>query len=101
MAETLSNMGITDAFDMNKADFKGLGSSTVGNIYINRVLHKTYISVAEKGTKAGAATTVEMFAKMSLEHSGKEIYLNRPFLYMIIDTTTATPFFIGTMTDVE
>ena len=30
----------------------------------------------------------------------KEVYLDRPFVYMLIDTETNVPFFIGTMMDV-
>ena len=60
MSEILQDMGMTEAFDMYNADFEGLGTSTGGNIYISRVLHKTFISVGEKGTKAGAATIVPL-----------------------------------------
>jgi serine protease inhibitor len=31
----------------------------------------------------------------------EEIYLNRPFLYMLIDSENNIPFFIGTMTDIQ
>ena len=31
----------------------------------------------------------------------KEVYLDRPFVYMLVDCTTNVPFFIGTMMDVE
>ena len=29
----------------------------------------------------------------------KTVYLNRPFVYMLMDCRTGTPFFIGTMMD--
>ncbi len=47
-------------FDVEKADFTGLGKSADGNLFISRVIHKTKIDVDEKGTKAGAVTAVEM-----------------------------------------
>lgn len=31
----------------------------------------------------------------------KQVYLDRPFVYMLIDGKTNLPFFIGTMMDVE
>ena len=31
----------------------------------------------------------------------KEVVLDRPFVYMLIDCETNLPFFIGTMMDVE
>ncbi|MBR3715173.1 MAG: serpin family protein [Clostridia bacterium] len=100
MAEILAKMGMTDAFDMYAADFTGLGTSTAGNIFISRVLHKTFMSVGERGTKAGAATVVEMkdgCAEIPTEI--KTVYLNRPFVYMLVDCENNIPFFIGTMMD--
>lgn len=100
MSEILQDMGMTEAFDMYNADFEGLGTSTGGNIYISRVLHKTFISVGEKGTKAGAATIVEMKDGAAAEPTEpKEVYLDRPFVYMLVDCENNIPFFIGTMMD--
>lgn len=102
MSEILQSMGMTEAFDMYNADFEGLGTSTGGNIYISRVLHKTFISVGEKGTKAGAATIVEMKDGAAGEPTEpKEIYLDRPFVYMLVDCENNIPFFIGTLMDVN
>ena len=102
MSEILKSMGMTEAFDMYNADFEGLGTSTGGNIYISRVLHKTFISVGEKGTKAGAATVVEMKDGAAAEPTEpKEVYLDRPFVYMLVDCENNIPFFIGTMMDVN
>ena len=102
MSEILKGMGMTEAFDMYNADFEGLGTSTAGNIFISRVLHKTFISVGEKGTKAGAATVVEMKDGAAAEpQEPKEVYLDRPFVYMLVDCENNIPFFIGTMMDVN
>ena len=102
MSDILQSMGMTEAFDMYNADFEGLGTSTGGNIYISRVLHKTFISVGEKGMKAGAATIVEMKDGAAAEPTEpKEVYLDRPFVYMLVDCENNIPFFIGTMMDVN
>ena len=102
MSDILQSMGMTEAFDMYNADFEGLGTSTGGNIYISRVLHKTFISVGEKGTKAGAATIEEMKDGAAAEPTEpKEVYLDRPFVYMLVDCENNIPFFIGTMMDVN
>ena len=100
MSEILAKMGMPDAFDSDKADFTGLGTSSVGNIYISRVIHKTFISVDEKGTKAGATTAVEMMPESAPPTDIKKVYLNRPFVYMLVDCENNIPFFIGTMMDV-
>ena len=102
MSEILKDMGMPKAFDPNNAEFEGLGTSNAGNIFISRVLHKTFISVGEKGTKAGAATVVEMADGAAAEpQEPKEVYLDRPFVYMLIDCENNIPFFIGTMMDVD
>ena len=104
MSEVLQEMGMTDAFDWHIADFSKLGTYNVDgmNICINRVLHKTFISVAEQGTKAGAATAVEMVAEGAAEiQEYREVILDRPFVYILIDCETNLPFFIGTMMDVN
>ena len=104
MSEVLQEMGMTDAFDWRVADFSRLGTYTVDgmNICINRVLHKTFISVTEQGTRAGAATAVEMVAEGAMEIvEFKEVVLDRPFVYMLIDCETNLPFFIGTMMNVN
>ena len=101
MAAVLQSMGMTDAFNGSTADFSGIGTSKSGNIYISRVLHKTYICVDEKGTKAGAATAVEMMDGSSIHSGPKRVTLNRPFVYMLVDCENNIPFFIGTMMDIE
>ena len=104
MSEVLQEMGMTDAFGLMTADFSRLGTYNVDgmNICINRVLHKTFISVSERGTRAGAATAVEMVTEGAMELVDfKEVVLDRPFVYMLIDCETNLPFFIGTMMDVE
>lgn len=93
--ETLKLMGMTDAFKPLMADFSKIGESTDGNIFIEEVLHKTFISVDENGTKAGAATKVSM-NKMSVQET-MTVRLDRPFLYSIIDNKTGTPIFLGVL----
>lgn len=105
LSQVLADMGMTNAFDVDRADFSKLGQDTRPgwNIYISRVLHKTYIQVGEQGTKAGAATAVEMVAGGSSGpmEKPKEVILDRPFVYMLLDTENKLPFFIGTLMDVE
>lgn len=97
MSDLLVQMGMEDAFDEAKADFSGLGTSTKGNIFINRVIHKTSITVDAKGTKAGAATAVETVNGVEVEADVRTVYLDRPFVYMIVDCEEDIPIFIGTL----
>lgn len=97
MSDILKTMGMSDAFDSSLADFSKMATCTDGNIYISRVLHKTFISVAEQGTKAGAATVIEAATEGAIELDIKRVTLDRPFVYMILDTETNTPIFMGTL----
>lgn len=101
MNDVLSLLGMTTAFDKNSADFSKIGSSANGNIFIGNVIHKTFISVDELGTKAGAVTKVEMNTTSAPNMDIKYVKLDRPFVYAIIDNTTKLPFFIGTVMDIQ
>lgn len=102
LSKVLSAMGMGAAFDPDIADFSSLGTATDGNIYIDQVIHKTYIKVGEKGTRAGAATAVAMNkAEAGEPVEPKRVYLDRPFVYMIIDCENNVPIFIGALADVN
>lgn len=101
MSNVLEEMGIIDAFDAEQADFSGIGSYQEKNLFINKVLHKTFIGVNEQGTKAGAATMVVAAAGAAPDEEIKVVHLDRPFVYMIIDCETNLPMFIGVMASVE
>ncbi len=96
--DALRAMGMTDAFDTQKADFSRMVDVVPGELYINRVLHKTAITVDERGTKAGAATAVEMRTKGALMRT---VSLDRPFVYMIVDDVSNLPVFIGQVTHID
>ena len=97
LSGVLKAMGMELPFDREKADFSSLGTAGEGNIRISRILHKTFISVEENGTRAAAATAVEAAAEAAEEEEPKRVKLDRPFVYMLIDCETNLPFFIGTM----
>lgn len=101
MKDVLKDMGMTDAFDASAADFSGIGHSGWGNMYISSVLHKTYISVDELGTKAGAVTSVEISAESAAEADYYTVTLDRPFVYAVIDSHTNMPLFIGSVLGME
>ncbi|MBE6729132.1 MAG: serine protease inhibitor [Ruminococcaceae bacterium] len=97
--EILKKSGVKLAFDESKADFSAMGKVNGANLFVGSVLQKTFIEVNEKGTKAAAATTVEMIYKSAIIADEKEVYLDRPFLFMIIDGDTKLPVFIGAVNE--
>ena len=97
LSKTLSNMGMSDAF--GNPDFTNMFEK--GNAAISRVIHKTHIELDAKGTKAAAATVVTMKeAAIAIEpDETKQVILDRPFVYAIMDTETGLPVFMGTVCD--
>jgi len=98
MNETLKAMGMPDAFAPDKADFTKISKS--GGLYIGEVRHKTYIEINERGTRAGAATIVDLRLTAAPDKP-KVVRLDRPFIYAIIDDATNLPLFIGTVTSMN
>ncbi len=94
----LIKMGMPLAFGAS-ADFTGMIPEGE-NIYIGTVLQKTFISVDELGTKAGAATVVEATTE-SVRIYQHTVTLDRPFVYMIIDNETKLPAFIGALMEIQ
>ena len=103
LEEPLKDMGITDLFNVSAADLRSIGSAPSGNnLYVFSVLHKTYLELDENGTKAAAATSLEVNAGAAPPSEDvKTVTLDRPFLYMIVDTHACVPLFMGTVTSME
>lgn len=95
---SLYNMGLTECFDGEKADFSKMGKTKSGyNLYISLVRQKAKIIVDEEGTEAAAATEIDMRDGAGYIDNPKELYFNEPFLYMIMDMERELPLFIGIM----
>lgn len=101
MNDTLMQMGMTDAFSDSAADFTAMATSDTGNIYVGSVDQKCFVAVDEYGTKAGAATAVAMQNRALSLNPQKEVNLNRPFVYLIVECDQYEPLFMGTIMNVE
>ena len=96
----LEALGIEDLFDETAADLSGMATSSRGNIFISKVFQKTFIEVDTEGTRAAAVTDIAASDSAAMvEPDYKEVYLDRPFLYMIVDDATGVPVFMGTVTE--
>ena len=98
LKSALSELGMASAF-RDDANFTQMGTTDTGKLFISRVIHKTRIAVDTAGTKAGAATAVEMIRATGALRDVVSITLDRPFVYLIIDSNTNLPLFMGTVTD--
>ena len=103
LADALRALGMTDAFDAARADFTRMGTSEQGPLYLGGVLHKTFVDVNEEGTRAAAATVIQMDGAAApggpIEYH--EVILDRPFVYLIVDLRCDLPVFVGTVMSVE
>lgn len=102
LQEVLKEMGMVLPFDSAQVDFTGLGTSPEGNLFINQVFHKAYLEVQETGTCGGAATAVEINCEGAFQEpeDQKVVTLDRPFVYLVVDTSSMLPVFMGTVLSV-
>lgn len=101
LSPVLKALGIRDAFDAGLAEFGALGQSGAGDLFINRVLHKTKIAVDEKRTKAAAAAAVEIHASSAAPSTVPRVVdLDRPFFFMIVDNVYHLPVMMGVLSDI-
>ncbi len=97
LKDALTNLGMGIAFDDGEADFTGMYEP--GGIFIDRIIHKTFLEVDEEGTEAAAATVVAM-ALTSIEgETYPVIRVDRPFLFAIRENHSGTILFIGKIVD--
>lgn len=100
LIDALEQMGVKDLFSADKSDLSRLGTSEAGNLYCSLVKQKTFISLDKDGTSAAAATVVGVDEKAAWqEGEEREVILDRPFFYAIVDDSTGIPLFIGIVSD--
>ena len=96
LKEDLMKLGITDAFDMNLADFSNMADE---KFFVSDTLHKANIDFTEKGIKAAAVTAMILQNTAIIEEptSPEVIKIDKPFMYFIQDKNTKEIWFVGTV----
>jgi serpin B len=89
----LKKLGVQDAF--TAPDFGAMGQ--VG-FAISSVVHQATVTVDEHGTEAAAATGV-MSSRMARRTRPFEFHADHPFIFLIRDTVTGAPLFIGRVSE--
>jgi serine protease inhibitor len=90
----LPALGMAIAFG-RQADFSGICPE---NVWIDRVLHRAFLEVDEKGTEAAAVTMMEMVREISDRFS---MVFDHPFFCAIRDSTTDEILFAAAVVDPE
>jgi len=94
--EILMRLGINEVFDPGLADLTKMAHVGKGDLYVDRVIHAAKIDVSETGTEAGAATII-IIDKTSID-TERTVIIDKPFIFMIIDTNNLIPLFMGQIT---
>jgi serpin B len=89
LSDVLKKMGMPHPFS-DQADFSGMTGKK--DLLIDKVIHKAFIEVSEKGTEASAATAVIIRLKSNIV---TRFIANRPFLFVITDTRYNNLLFMG------
>ncbi len=93
--EALTRQGMKAAFEADIADFTGIGEE---GLFISNVLHKAFIEVNEKGTKAAVATSVMMAPSAAPARDipfVPQFVADHPFLFLIRHHQTGLILLVG------
>lgn len=86
----LSRLGVKDLFS-SKADLSGISGAR--DLFISKIVHKSFVEVNEEGTEAAAATAgVATFAMMMPE---EEFVADHPFIFFIKHNPSNNILFFG------
>ena len=98
LQEDLMDLGITDAFDDTKADFSEMTNAVEG-LHVSKAIHKAKIEVSIAGVKAAAATvfTMDKNSAMIRENKVDTVRIDKPFMYIIKDSSNNEVWFVGTL----
>lgn len=91
LKDLLISMGMTDAFDLAKADFSGMSPSN--DLVLSEVVHKAFVEVNEEGTEAAGAMAPIMGMRCTLRTP--MFVADHPFLFFISHNTTESILFYG------
>lgn len=96
----LQAQGLQKVFDREFAEFDRLVSDR--ELHIDDILQKCKLEMDEEGTRAAAVTAIFMRSNsvaMEKEKKVKEVYLDRPFAFLIYDSVNDQIMFIGKVTE--
>lgn len=90
LTEILKTVGVQSIFDKSKDPFQRLFQNPSG-LYLSEAIHKSTITVDEKGAKATAATAMQI----SSRSKPKTIKFDRPFKFFITNKRMTNIYFTG------
>ncbi|MFB6892089.1 serpin family protein [Kitasatospora sp. NPDC056327] len=100
LTPALRALGVRAAFGPD-ADLSGIpGPGAEGALAIGTVVQKATVQVDEQGTVAAAGSGVGVAVMAAPVPAGSvRLEIDRPFLFLVRDTATGRPLFLGQVTD--
>jgi serpin B len=93
LRETLTRMGMPDAFDAGVADFSGIDGRR--DLVLSEVVHKAFVDVSEEGTEAAAATGASI-SLTAMSPTPRTVFrADHPFMFLIRDKNSGVILFAG------
>ncbi|XP_045697677.1 leukocyte elastase inhibitor-like [Phyllostomus hastatus] len=86
----LARLGVEDLFN-SKADLSGMSGTR--DLFISKIIHKSFVEVNEEGTEAAAATAgIAVFCSLTFEEN---FVADHPFIFFIRHNPSANILFLG------
>ena len=98
LTDTLAQMGLESLFRDGAMDemLTQQGRERGVKAKVSDVVHKTYMRMYEEGTEAAAVTGVMVMAtSAAAPREVKQVFLDRPFAFLILDQNSGQPVFCG------
>lgn len=95
LVPTFRALGAGSLFS-SEADLSGISSGS--RLFVQAIVHKAFIEVAEEGTEAAAATGISV-GRTSAPVESIAVTFDRPFVYAIVDKALGTVLFLGRVGD--
>ncbi|MEU4113085.1 serpin family protein [Kitasatospora sp. NPDC028055] len=96
LTPALRSLGVHSAFDA--ADLTGIAEQPP--LAVSTVVQKATVQVNEEGTVAAAGSgAVAGVAAVPAPRQAAELHIDRPFLFLVRDTSNGRPLFLGQVTD--
>jgi serpin B len=96
--QPLAALGLGSLFTTS-ADLSGIGGNP-GDLAVGTALHRAWLSVDEQGTKGAAATVISVIATSAHRMPDPvDFTVDRPFLFVVEDTSSGVPVFVARVTD--
>ena len=98
--DILRAQGVSKAFEFGGAEFDKMIQDS-DSLYISDILQKCKIEMDEEGTRAAAVTMIAMCEGCALVEPKimKEVFLDRPFAFLIYDSVKDQIVFVGKVTE--